>query len=261
MWTALLVVLVSVVVAAVACVLFGRGRARSHEQADDRDADSRGFLGAVISGLFIVALAFYVVIVWEENGAAEDNAAREAAAIADIYWQTPVLPQPQRDVIRGLLTEYPRLVAEKEWPQLAVGEADPATTAALHSLHAEVVSLPATPDVVKSARERAVERLREITDLRRERLDSAGGLDATGMMMLVGTIAGSVAMVVYPFLIGFTARARHVVQLCLTTAVLALVCVLCLGMMQPFDGLFQVEPESFTSLTEELAEIPVDRSR
>ncbi|MFD5824452.1 hypothetical protein [Lentzea sp. NPDC060358] len=259
MWTALVVVLASVVVTAVACILFGRSRA--HEQADDRDADSRGFLGAVISGLFIVALAFYVVIVWEENGAAEDNASREAAAVADVYWQTAVMPQPQRDLIRGLLVEYPKLVADKEWPQLAVGESDPETTAALHSLHAEILSLPASPDEVKSARERSVERLREITDLRRDRIDSASGLDDTGNLMLIGTVVGAVAMVVFPLLIGFTARKRHVLQMCLTAAVLAFVCVLCLGMTQPFDGMLRVDPESFTSLTEELAGIPVDETR
>ncbi|HEX7309511.1 hypothetical protein [Lentzea sp.] len=259
MWTALVIVLASVVVTAVACVLLGRSRA--HEQADDRDADSRGFLGAVISGLFIVALAFYVVIVWEENGAAEDNASREAAAVADVYWQTSVMPQPQRDLIRGLLAEYPKLVADKEWPLLAVGESDPDTTAALNSLHAEVMGLPATPDVVKSARERSVERLREITDLRRDRLDSASGLDDTGNLMLIGTIAGAVAMVVYPLLIGFTARRRHVLQMCLTAAVLAAVCVLCLGMTQPFDGMLRVDPESFTSLTDELAGIPAEQNR
>ncbi len=259
MWTALVIVFVSVVVTALACILLGRSR--SHEQADDRDADSRGFLGAVISGLFIVALAFYVVIVWEENGSAADNASREAAAVADVYWQTSVMPQPQRDVIRGLLVEYPKLVADKEWPLLATGESDPGTTAALNSLHAEVVSLPATPDVVKSARERAMERLREITDLRRDRLASASGLDDTGNLMLIGTIVGAVAMVVFPLLIGFTARRRHIMQLCLTTAVLAFVCVLCLGMTQPFDGMLRVDPESFTSLSEELAEIPAEQSR
>ncbi|MFD9698869.1 hypothetical protein [Lentzea sp. NPDC059081] len=259
MWTALVIVLASVVVTAVACILFGRSR--SHEQSDDRDADSRGFLGAVISGLFIVALAFYVVIVWEENGAAEDNASREAAAVADVYWQTSVMPQPQRDLIRGLLTEYPKLVAEKEWPQLAVGESDQETAAALSSLHAEILSLPASPDEVKSARERAVERLREITDLRRDRIDSASGLDDTGNLMLIGTIVGAVAMVVFPLLIGFTARRRHVLQMCLTAAVLAFVCVLCLGMTQPFDGMLRVDPDSFTSLTDELAGIPVEQSR
>ena len=188
MWTAFVVVLASVVVTVVACLLLGRSRA--HEQSDDRDADSRGFLGAVISGLFIVALAFYVVIVWEANGAAEDNAAREAAAVADAYWQTAVMPQPQRDHIRALLAEYPKLVADKEWARLAAGESDERTTSTLNSLHSEVLSLPATPDQVKSARERSLERLREITDLRRDRLDQAGGLDNTGKLTLIGTIVG-----------------------------------------------------------------------
>jgi hypothetical protein len=254
MWTAVVIVLASVVVTAVACVLFGRSRA--HEQADDRDADSRGFLGAVISGLFIVALAFYMVIVWEESGAAEDNAAREAAAVADVYWQTSVMPQPQRDHIRGLLVSYPELVADKEWPRLAAGESDSGTTSVLNSLHTEILSLPSTPDQVKSARERALERLREITDLRRDRLDSAGGLDNTGKLMLVGTIVGAIGMVVFPMLVGFTARRRHVLQMGVTAAVLAFVCVLCVGMRQPFSGWLRVEPESFTSLTEELGGIP-----
>ena len=259
MWTGLVIVVAAVVVTVVACILFGRSRA--HEQADDRDADSRGFLGAVVSGLFIVALAFYVVIVWEESGAAEDNASREAAAVADVYWQTAVMPQPQRDHIRSLLTEYPKLVADREWPRLAVGESDDTTTAALNSLHSEILSLPASPDQVKSARERSLERMREITDLRRDRLDSASGLDNTGEIMLIGTIAGAVAMIVFPLMIGFTSRRRHILQMSLTSAVLALVCVLCAGMTQPFDGWFRVEPESFTSLMEELADIPVEENR
>lgn len=258
MWTAFVVVIASVVVTAVACILFGRSRA--HEQSDDRDADSRGFLGAVISGLFIVALAFYVVIVWEDNGAAEDNAAREAAAVADAYWQTAVMPQPQRDHIRSLLTEYPKLVADKEWARLAVGEPDERTTSTLNSLHSEILSLPASPDQVKSARERSLERLREITDLRRDRLDQAGGLDNTGKLMLIGTITGAVGMILFPLLIGFTSRVRHVLQLSLTAAVLAFVCVMCVGMTQPFTGMLRVEPEAFTSVTEELAGIPADQS-
>jgi formate hydrogenlyase subunit 3/multisubunit Na+/H+ antiporter MnhD subunit len=259
MWTALVIVVASVVVTIAACLLFGRSHA--HEQADDRDADSRGFLGAVISGLFIVALAFYMVIVWEDNGAAEDNAAREAASVADAYWQTAVMPQPQRDHIRSLLREYPKLVADKEWPQLAHGSADDRTTETLNSLHAEVLSLPSTPDQVKSARERVLERVREITDLRRDRVDQAGGLDNTGKFMLIGTLVGAVGMIAFPLLIGFTARARHVVQMGVTAAVLAFVCVLCLGMTHPFSGVLRVQPEAFTSVTEELAGIPAEHDR
>ncbi|GAB2832915.1 bestrophin-like domain [Lentzea nigeriaca] len=259
MWTALVIVVASVAATVGACLLFGRSY--SHVQADDRDADSRGFLGAVISGLFIVALAFYVVIVWEENGTAEDNAASEAAAVADAYWQTGVMPQPQRDHIRSLLVSYPKLVADKEWPRLAFGEPDSGTTDVVNSLHAEILSLPSTPDQVKSARERALERLREITDLRRERLDQAGGLDSTGRLMLIGTLAGAVVMILFPLLIGFTARVRHVVQMGVSAAVLASVCVLCLGMTHPFSGVLRVQPEAFTSVTDELAGIPAEHDR
>ncbi|MEU0882415.1 hypothetical protein ABZ345_27710 [Lentzea sp. NPDC005914] len=256
MWIAFVIVVASVVVTIAACLLFGRSRV--HDQADDRDADSRGFLGAVISGLFIVALAFYTVIVWEDNGTAEDNAAREAAAVADAYWQTGVMPQPQRDHIRLLLAEYPKLVADEEWPKLAHGEADDRTTETLNSLHTEILSLPATPDEVKSARERALERLREITDLRRDRLDQAGGLDNMGKLTLIATIVGAVGMVVFPLLIGFTARLRHVLQMGVMAAVLAFVCVLCLGMTHPFSGVLRVRPDAFTTVTEEIAGIPAD---
>jgi len=254
MWTVLVVVIASVVVTAVASLLLGRSRA--HEESDDRDADSRGFLGAVISGLFIVALAFYMVIVWEASGTAEDNAAREAAAVADAYWQTGVLPQPQRDHVRQLLTSYPKQVADDEWPRLAAGESDPGTASALTSLHTEILALPSTPDSVKSARERVLERLREITDLRRQRLDQADGLDNTGKLMLFGTIAGAIGMIVFPLLIGFSGRTRHVLQMSVTAAVLAFVCVVCVGMQQPFRGALRVQPDSFTKVTEELGGIP-----
>jgi hypothetical protein len=68
-------------------------------------------------------------------------------------------------------------------------------------------------------------------------------------------------MIVFPLLIGFTARRRHVLQMSLMAAVLAFVCVLCVGMTQPFRGVLRVEPESFTGLSEELAGIPVEENR
>lgn len=248
----------AVVVTVAATVLVGRSR--GHEQADDRDADSRGFIGAVLSGLFIVALAFYTVIVWEEASGAEDGSAAETAAIADTYWQTSVLPQPQRDRIRALLRDYAKSVPEQEWPRLAEGRGDERTDSLLNSLHAEVVNLPASPELVKSTRERAIERVRQIRDLRRERVDAAQGLSTTGRLTLVATLLGAAAMVVFPLLVGFTARLRHVVQMAITAGVLAGVCVVCVGTSHPFHGWLRVEPDAFTSVSEELDRIPLDQT-
>jgi heme/copper-type cytochrome/quinol oxidase subunit 2 len=248
----------AVVATTVATVLVGRSR--EHEQADDRDADSRGFIGAVLSGLFIVALAFYTVIVWEDASSVEDNSTAEAAAVADAYWQAAVLPQPQRDRIRGLLRDYTKSVVDDEWPRLSADGGDDRTDDLLTTLHLEVVNLPATPEQVQSARSQVVERVREVRDLRRERVDAAQGLSATGRIMLVATLVGAVTMILFPLLVGFTARARHVVQMAINAAVLTVLCVLCVGISHPFDGWLRVEPEAFTSVIEEIDRIPPDSS-
>lgn len=248
----------AMVVTIVTTVLVGRSR--GHEQADDRDADSRGFIGAVLSGLFIVALAFYTVIVWEQASTTEDGSSAEAAAIADAYWQTAVLPQPQRDQIRTMLRDYTKSVTDHEWPRLAQGSGDERTDSLLNSLQAEIVNLPASPDQVKSARERSVDRVRQIRDLRRERVDAAQGLSSTGQLTLAATLLGAAAMVVFPLLVGFTARFRHIVQMAITAGALAGVCVVCVGMAHPFNGWLRVEPDAFTSVSEELDRIPLDKT-
>jgi hypothetical protein len=255
MFPAIALIFGAVVLAAAATVLLGRRQPR-HDQADDRDSDSRGFIGAILSGLFIVSLAFYVVIVWEEAGTAEDNAAAEAAALADAYWQLGVAPQPQRDHIRALIRDYTEAVAEEEWPRLRNGESDTHTGELLGSLHAEINRLPASPDQVKGARDRSLERLREVTDNRRTRIDQAGGLSPTGQLTLIATLVGATGMVVFPILVGFTARIRHVVLIGVMTGVLASTCYLLLDSTQPFDGWLMVEPEPFRVVSEELLRIP-----
>jgi hypothetical protein len=245
----------AVVLTVIATVLLGRSLPR-HDQADDRDSDARGFIGAILSGLFIVALAFYVVIVWEESGTAEDNAAAEAAALVDTYWQLGVAPQPQRDHIRTLIRDYTEAVEKKEWPQLRNGESDEHTGELLNSLHIEVNRLPASPDQVKSARDRSLERLREVTDNRRTRIDQAGGLSPAGRLTLMATLAGGAGMVAFPIAVGFTSRIRHLILIGAMAGVLASTCFLLLDITQPFDGWLMVEPEPFRIVSEELLRIP-----
>lgn len=249
------IIVATIVVTVLATILIGRWR-RRNEQADDCDADSRGFIGAILSGLFIVALAFYVVIVWEEAGTAEDNAATEAAALADAYWQMGVAPEPQRERIRGLIREYTTSVVDEEWPALSEGTGDERTGDLLITLHSEINQLPTTPDQVKSARDRSLERMRDVTDKRRDRIGQAGGLSPTGHLMLIATIAGAVGMVAFPLLVGFTARVRHVVLIGVMAAALALTCVLLLDITQPFAGRLMVEPEVYRMVSEEFLRIP-----
>lgn len=243
----------AVLVAVVVTLLSGRWRP---EQSDERDSDSRGFIGAVLSGLFVVALAFYVVIIWEDASSAEDSAAAEAAALVDTYWQLDAAPEPQRENLRALVRDYTASVVNQEWPALGNGEAHEPTGDLLTKLHDGINQLPTTPDQVKGARDRAMDRMREITDKRRVRIDQAGGLDATGQLTLTGTLVGALGMVLFPLLIGFTAKPRHVVLIGVMAGVLGLTCYLMLDVTQPFAGWIKVEPSAFQSAGEELLKIP-----
>ncbi|MEC3974504.1 bestrophin-like domain [Amycolatopsis sp. H20-H5] len=245
----------AIVLVIAVTVLLGRKR-RQSEHADDGDSDSRGFIGSILSGLFIVALAFYIVIVWENANTVEDNAAAEAAALADTYWQLGVAPQPQRDHIRTLIRDYAEAVEKDEWPQLRLGGSDPHTGELLFSLHTEIIQLPVTPDQVKSARDQCLTRLREVTDNRRTRIGQAGGLSPTGQLTLVAALVGAAGMVAFPITIGFTARPRHLILIATMTAVLAGTGYVLLDLTQPFDGLLKVEPDAFSAVSEEILRIP-----
>ncbi|MEU6155047.1 DUF4239 domain-containing protein [Actinosynnema sp. NPDC047251] len=246
------VVIAAVVLTLAVAIVVGR---RPVSDTTERDSDSRSFVGAVLSGLFIVVLAFYVVIAWTESDTAESNALAEASALADLHYQVEVAPEAQRERIRTGVEDYARLVADDEWDKLADGGRSEAATTALNSLRTEVVHLPTTPEQVQIARDRGMERVREISDLRRARLDQAQGLSPTGYLMLVATIIGAIAMIGYPILVGTTTRARHLIALGVMAGAVAFTCVLCLDIAQPFRGDLKVEPDAFVTLSEELRSV------
>jgi hypothetical protein len=186
---------------------------------DDRDSDTRNFIGAILSGLFIVVLAVHTVLAWEETNAAEDHVLAEASAVADTYWNMGVAPEPQRARIRAGLLDYLSLVAGQEWPVLAEGKSPGAVDSLLIALRTEVARLPTTPDQVRAARDRGLDRIRDISDHRSARIDQSYGLSPIGHLTLVATFAGVV--LAFPILVGFTASARHLVILALTAGVLA----------------------------------------
>ncbi|MDX8048538.1 hypothetical protein SK571_04030 [Lentzea sp. BCCO 10_0798] len=203
-----------------------------------------------------MVLAFYVVIVWEEAGTAEDHASSEAAALADTYWNLGVVPEPQRERLRGLVRDYTTEVIEREWPLLAEGEGDARAEELLFSLRSGITQLPVTPDLVKTARDRSIERLREITDLRRQRVDQAGGLSPTGELTFYGTLGGALAVLAFPLLIGFSASIRHVVLISLMAGVLGFTCYVVSDITQPFRGWIKVEPIAFRTVSTEFQRIP-----
>jgi hypothetical protein len=114
-----LTVIVLTLLVILVAILRGRRRVVS---SGDHDSDSVSFAGGVISALFTVVLAFYVVFAWELGADIDGNTTAEAEAVTDAHWQADVLPEPHRTAIQGLLRDYVSAVADEEMPALVAGE-------------------------------------------------------------------------------------------------------------------------------------------
>jgi hypothetical protein len=236
---------------AAASILAGR---RRRARDGEYNAEALGFVGGVLNALFIVVLAFYTVITWTAADTTTQQSQSEAADLVDIYWQTANAPQPNQ--VRALLTEYTGEVANSEWPLMDKGKPDPKADDLLVALRSEILRLPADNDQQAGARDKALDDIRNVTDIHRARISQATGDNSLLRLLLLGTIVGAIAMVAYPLLIGFTANLRHVLSMVALGGLLAFTVYFSLELDQPFHGLIRVDPDAFRSALVEFGRIP-----
>jgi hypothetical protein len=249
-----LTVIVPVLIVVAAGVAIGR---RTRVSRGDSDSDSLGFVGGVLGALFTVVLAFYIVFAWQTGADVAAAADAESNAVVDAYWQAQNLPEPVRGQAEGLLRDYAQRVVDKEWPALATGGVDPQLTDTLRALRATFSAATAADDPVQYVRENALADVRQIDESRRARVAVATGGDAFNGVLLGGTLVGAALMIVFPLLVGLSARPVNVAVLALLTATIGATVFLSLQLAYPLDGLFAVQPDAFrAALTQMSAPTP-----
>src|SRR6476620_4341103 len=93
-----------------------------------------GFKFAVVGVFYAVMLAFVVVAVWEDYRDTETAVRNEAKALADLHQVSYGLPDESGTKIRKHLRVYAQQVHDLEWPAMAHGLGDKATTDELRYL-------------------------------------------------------------------------------------------------------------------------------
>lgn len=237
-----------VLVVAVTVLAGRRERARS----EDNDSDSASFIGGVLSAIFTVVLAFFVVFAWQTGADLDSHGTAESDAVLDTYWQMDVVPQPDADRVRGLLRQYATQVADREWRALADNRDDPEVADTLRELRAAVTSLPADADVVAEARKLSLQNIRAIEENHRARVDMATSTDPFTIALLVGTVIGGVLMLVFPLLFGLSTRPANIALMVVLTLSLSATMYVSWQLMNPLEGFFGATPDSFRTATEEM---------
>ncbi|MGH3625307.1 MAG: hypothetical protein ACRDQ5_26575, partial [Sciscionella sp.] len=125
-------------------------RHTSRASSGEFDSDSLSFIGGILSALFTVIMAFYIVFAWQQGDDLSTASSTEADSMIDTYWQVGVAPAPDSQRIRGLIEDYTARVADHEWSSLDRGEADPQTSRTLNEIRSELLQLPIDAEQVKS---------------------------------------------------------------------------------------------------------------
>lgn len=247
----LIFLLLVLLTAAVAAVTLLSAR-REAVAAGDSDSDSQSFVGGVLNALFTVLLAFYIVFAWQNGDDIDKAAQQEVNALNDVYWQVTAAPAEQAESIRALTEQYARRVAEHEWSALSQGRGDAETDRLLVGMRAEAIALPADTEVLKSARAQVLADVRQIDEGHRERVDVATDDQSFNLVLLAGSVLGAVLMIVFPLLVGLSARPANVATMALLTLTLGFTVYLSVQLMHPLQGPFGVDADSFSTFLESL---------
>ncbi|WP_433558372.1 hypothetical protein ACQPWY_07300 [Pseudonocardia xinjiangensis] len=239
----------------VVLVAILRGR-RKKVSEGEFDSDSVGFAGGVVSALFTVMLAFYIVFAWQVGADIDGNTKSEAQAVVDAYWQADALPEPHRTAIRSGLGDYVSVVAGQEWPALVAGRTHPRPAELIQAIRTEFTAVPESSGAVAFAREQGLRDVRQLDENHRARVDSATHGDTLTTVLLVGTLVGAALMIVIPLLVGASTRPANVVILGILSAVVGATVFLAIGLSRPLDGPFGVGPDALVNAWQEVSPRP-----
>lgn len=206
-----------------------------------------GFTYAFAGLVYGVFLAFTTVIVWEHFEKADDDAAREAAHLQELWRDVASLPDGP--AIRENIRRYCASVIDHEWPSMAQEHGDdPRTNAIYDELWHRVSGARIDPGSATQAAmfAEAVRQVNETGLARRQRLLAGNANVPTVMWRML--VAGAIGMILFTYLIA----AKHSLVQLLTTVFLAALLtysvLIVAALIHPYDGDVRVTPEAFRAV-------------
>ena len=211
-----------------------------------------GFKFATVGVLYAVLLGFAVIVVWEKYSTAEEDATREAGAIASLYRLAGgIAPEADADNLRNRVTAYAHAAIEKDWPAMMRREASPDVTRALNGLYAVADHLDAPNARQAALLTEVLHQLDTITEARRNRVNLAEGI-VPGVIWLV-LFGGALLTISFTF---FFATENLPAQVMMTGILSALIfggLFVIMAIDHPFAGTVRVEPHAITDVLEDFA--------
>jgi hypothetical protein len=132
--------------------------------------DVAGFIYAVLGVVYAVLLGLTVVAVWEEWNRAVVTADEEASSLAEVFWIADSMPESEGHHIQELARSHARLVVNEEWQLMEQGKSSPKAWDLIDDIRASLQNFDTSTPEEQVLYEQGFERMRDLSDARRDRL-------------------------------------------------------------------------------------------
>ena len=228
-----LVILVAAVACSIAGMLVVRRFIPPEKLAENNDYV--GFTFSMLSLVYGIYLAFTVVVVWQQYEAAAEKVANEVSLMATIWRSIDVFPVDDRQRLRRDLMDYTREVIEKDFPQMAVGQAS-TLSVPYEQLWTDFYQVrPTAGDAREEAFfEEAVGRLNDFAIARRTRILASQASLPYSMWILL--IVGAIGAITFTWFYSTPYRSIQIAATAFLSAVIVYAVLLVATLEYPFGG-------------------------
>ncbi|ANZ21710.1 Protein of unknown function (DUF4239) [Streptomyces noursei ATCC 11455] len=208
--------------------------------------DVLGFVYAVVGVLYAMVLAFMVIVVWENTGAAQQTVYAEMVALRQVHDLAAALPAGQGAGVIAEERAYVESVITHEWPHIDHG-VDPKTEQHAANLRTAMLRInPGTDPQQQAIYTHLLDRQHDWLLSRRERIERAGeGIKPAFWWFMV---IGAVLTIGYIYLFGLTRTWPHLITTLIPTIMIVGMLVLIWDASKPFHGMISISPEPFKTM-------------
>lgn len=212
--------------------------------------DAVGGTVQAIGVFYGVTVGLIAVSVWNNYASGSEMASREASAIAALYRDVSMFPEPSRGQMREEVRVYTETVVKVVWPAQKRGQASKEGTRVMDKLQNILASFQPADEGQSIRYAEALRAFNLLCERRRMRLDAVGGALSQTMWAVIWV--GAVISIGVAYFFDLKDARMHALLVGLMAAFLALVVLMIVINDRPFFGTFGVGPDSYQLILDTL---------
>ncbi len=204
------------------------------------------FVSYTLSGAGVfygITLGLIAVGAWSTFGEIDNKVSREAAALAALYRDVGMLPEPHRAELQDTLRRYTRQVIDVAWPQQRNGIRPKGGIPFMEEFKDRLLRVRPTHAADVAIFGEVLDEFNVMLEFRRLRIQSA----LTGMPSTLWLVVflGAFINIVIMWCFVIERLNAHVIMVVLTASLMGLIVFLTAALDYPFRGEFSIGPDAF----------------